>query len=633
MLAPIRAQQCWARKECGVQLAPMLLPDARSSLEREVFWRNDAPKDPRDGQRRNGSAAHNANAEAEGREKGEASGVFCAAGVNGFPATLNSVETASSSSKAHGVGKLFNRALEIHGGKTPSDTAAAPADGAFSSSLAEVSSPVLSSLAALQQTEDGRPSLWGDRATLLRYSLSLEKDRAELESLAFVVNLPADRAEAGEWTSFEAPALSKDEAKAEVRTPRVFAMDCEMVLVANNVSALARITLLDVRAGAVVLDTLVKPATPVVDYITRYSGVDEAMLDGVTTTLRDCQRELKRHIDRETFVVGHSLENDFKACKMLPNCHLLDTAHLFPHPAGLPYKNSLRYLAQRYLQKRIQQGSHDSAEDASTSAELVHLKLQHGPGFGIRARVSVLQLMERAAAPPVETAAMASEGDDQEQKKRDEAHGGTSVFPPSSSSSSSLEVELNLFDDACVLRELIPSGADARNGSRLHAVPVRHDRDAVRKAVRCLQQRERGRQHTTDATPLSYTLTWVQLTETVEPQQQPGDAEGEGQLWEKRQLERVDEVNRRVMQIVCAAPHNSLIVVLAGRTSTAAEGASTGRTRGVCFAFVKDDASPGPPAVWLDVGPEPTVCPAPATAAGAGEHSRTLETPPACRQQ
>ncbi|ESL06232.1 hypothetical protein TRSC58_06096 [Trypanosoma rangeli SC58] len=45
MLAPIRAQQCWARKECGVQLAPMLLPDARSSLEREVFWRNDAPKD------------------------------------------------------------------------------------------------------------------------------------------------------------------------------------------------------------------------------------------------------------------------------------------------------------------------------------------------------------------------------------------------------------------------------------------------------------------------------------------------------------------------------------------------------------------------------------------------------------
>ncbi|KAF5223811.1 hypothetical protein ECC02_002995 [Trypanosoma cruzi] len=613
MLAPVRAQQCWARKECGVQFAPMLLPGARSSLVREIFWRNDAPKAPRDGQRRGCPSLNKTNAE----QKCEKSGNRGVAVVGKLPSATSEAAAAASS----GVGNFFKRALVIHGKATTNDeTSLSPAAAAASS--------VPSNVAEVRRPDDADPSLWDDRATLLRYALSIEKDRAVLGGLGYVLDLPSDCAEAVEWKTFDASQPSTGEGDG-VQPVRVFAMDCEMVLVADNVSALARITLLDVRAGAVVLDTLVKPATKVVDYITRYSGVDEAMLEGVTTTLQDCQRELQRHIDTETFVVGHSLENDFRACKMLPNCYVLDTAHLFPHPAGLPYKNSLRFLAMHYLQKRIQQGSHDSAEDASTSAELAYLKLKHGPEFGIRKRVSILQLIENSA--------MAGGGNTGELGKRDKTPSEHPATPPTDSSSSSLCMELNLFDDACVLRDIIPSGADAKNGSLFHVVPVRHDRDAMRKAVRCLQQRRCEKQHTEDGVPCSYALTWVQLTETVEPRRQDveekeKEEEEEGRSWEQLQLERVDETNRRVMQIIRAAPHNSLIVVLAGGGSKSAEGTLSGNSRGVCFAFVKDDNSPGPPVAWLDAEPQVSVTAASPAGAAVGRGG-TVETPPACQQQ
>ncbi|EKF27048.1 hypothetical protein MOQ_009238 [Trypanosoma cruzi marinkellei] len=469
MLAPVRAQQCWARKECGVQFAPMLPPGARSSLVREIFWRNDAPKSSRDGQRRGCSLLSKTNAE----QKCEKSGERCVA----FAGKLPSASSEAATTASRGVGNFFKCALAIHGKATTSD-------GPSLSSAAVVasSSSVPSNVTAVRWPDDADPSLWDDRETLLQYALSIEKDRAVLGSLGYTLDLPSDSAEATEWKTFGAPQPSTGEGDG-VQPVRVFAMDCEMVLVEDNVSALARITLLDVRAGAVVLDTLVKPAKKVVDYITRYSGVDQAMLEGVTTTLQDCQRELQRQIDTETFVVGHSLENDFRACKMLPNCYVLDTAHLFPHPSGLPCKNSLRFLAMHYMQKKIQQGSHDSAEDASTSAQLVYLKLKHGPEFGVRKRVSILQLMEGAAL-----AGGSTTGELEKQDETPSEHPATSPTIPSSSSSS-LCVKLNLFDDACVLRDIIPSGADARNGSLLYAVPVRHDRDAMRKAVRCLQQR------------------------------------------------------------------------------------------------------------------------------------------------
>lgn len=80
--------------------------------------------------------------------------------------------------------------------------------------------------------------------------------------------------------------------------------------------------------------------------------------------------------------MGHSLENDFMALKLIHN-KILDTSVLFPHTRGSNYKNALKFLVQRYLsQMEFQASEHNSIEDAKMCLELVKLKLQNGPDFG-----------------------------------------------------------------------------------------------------------------------------------------------------------------------------------------------------------------------------------------------------------
>ena len=49
----------------------------------------------------------------------------------------------------------------------------------------------------------------------------------------------------------------------------------------------------------------------------RFSGVTQESLRGVTTTLREVQAVLLSMIHRDTILVGHSLESDLKATKVL----------------------------------------------------------------------------------------------------------------------------------------------------------------------------------------------------------------------------------------------------------------------------------------------------------------------------
>jgi DNA polymerase III epsilon subunit-like protein len=714
MLSPVREARCWARpgrsSGCagGVQYCPLFIPSTRDEMEKDLWWRNDAPRRPGDRGDSGGASAAAAGSSKSYRRPGK---------TDDDGVAVYRVSTPTSA--AQGVGSLFQRALQVH--SEESGTAHHPNNNNSSSSKCTdgISPAAITMSDAFREHQD----LWQDKTLLEQYALKLPKHTSELLELGFTLTPPpppspplsskeaalgdagatrnevmedddeeqegrlkrgsmesADK-DRGVWTSFDDPpaaaAESEHDPTLHPSSPKVFALDCEMVQVESGESALARATLVDVRTGQVVLDRLVKPQLRVVDYLTRFSGIDQSMLDPVTTTLADCQAAMKQLIDTTTFVVGHSLENDFKACRFVPNCYVLDTAWLYPHPAGLPYKNALRFLAQKYLNRRIQQGSHDSAIDAAVSAELVQLKLLHGPSFGIRPRVSVLGLITAAAGDATDDGTHNYNGDyhhlkkDKAEEKEGEAEVATDA-PRGSSAAKEvkpvLDVHVHLFDDVTTLASLLPtiqkaSTAGAASASaalppsqvgRIDTVPVRHDEDAMRKAVRALQRRSKQllseaqqqqqqqcgdvrngavQASTAEVTP-SFGLYWVQLTQNKVDVVLPDRGAAAATPALTSQLERVDngegkqdgaqsdehtegndsnetpqqqqqqhtavqyrvvhDTNRRVLRIIEACPDETLVIVLAGRCSGETGGNHFSRAQGTCFAFIKDSTAAGP---------------------------------------
>ncbi|KAK5127038.1 hypothetical protein LTR85_008397 [Meristemomyces frigidus] len=189
---------------------------------------------------------------------------------------------------------------------------------------------------------------------------------------------------------------------------KVLAMDCEMCItslpgVSPQVFSLTRISVID-WDGNTVMDELVKPANPITDYLTPYSGITATMLDNVTTTLADIQKKLLSLLTPQTILVGHSLNSDLNALQVT-HPFIIDTAFLFPHPRGPPLKSSLKWLAQKYLSREIQKGhgstGHDSIEDAKACLDLVKQKCEKGKTWGTSeaSGESVFKRLSRSIRP------------------------------------------------------------------------------------------------------------------------------------------------------------------------------------------------------------------------------------------
>ncbi|GLD49799.1 RNA exonuclease 1 homolog isoform X1 [Lates japonicus] len=155
----------------------------------------------------------------------------------------------------------------------------------------------------------------------------------------------------------------------------VFALDCEMCYTKQGLE-LTRVTVIDSEMK-VIYDTFVKPKSKVVDYNTRFSGVTEEDLESATITLRDVQAVLLSMFSAESILIGHSLESDLLALKLIHST-VIDTAIVFPHRLGLPYKRALKNLMADHLKRIIQDNveGHDSSEDATACMELMIWKIK-----------------------------------------------------------------------------------------------------------------------------------------------------------------------------------------------------------------------------------------------------------------
>ncbi|KAG8313929.1 nucleic acid binding [Homalodisca vitripennis] len=152
--------------------------------------------------------------------------------------------------------------------------------------------------------------------------------------------------------------------------PDVYALDCEMGFTVRGLELL-KVTVIT-QDGSVKYESLVRPEAEIVDYNTRFSGVKEEDYRGNFKTLREVHSDLTEFIKEDTILIGHGLENDLRALRMV-HSSCVDTAVVFPHRRGLPFHRALRDLVMYVLGRSIQDNpeDHDSTEDARASLDLL----------------------------------------------------------------------------------------------------------------------------------------------------------------------------------------------------------------------------------------------------------------------
>ncbi|KAF5322365.1 hypothetical protein D9619_000791 [Psilocybe cf. subviscida] len=171
----------------------------------------------------------------------------------------------------------------------------------------------------------------------------------------------------------------------------VVAMDCEMIYTTGGLRV-ARVSVVD-GSGKEIFDTLVKmdDDVHVIDFNTRFSGITPEGYATAVDTLSRVRERLHALMDVNTILIGHALDNDLKTLRIIHH-RCIDTALLFPHKAGPPYRRSLKDLVREKLGKMIQTGDategHSSVEDASATLDLVRWYILNKQKSAIQAGVN-----------------------------------------------------------------------------------------------------------------------------------------------------------------------------------------------------------------------------------------------------
>ncbi|PNS16417.1 hypothetical protein CAC42_151 [Sphaceloma murrayae] len=189
------------------------------------------------------------------------------------------------------------------------------------------------------------------------------------------------------------------------RPVKAVTFDCEMGYTVYGLE-LIRLTAVTWPDGGELIDVLVQPKGTILDFNTRFSGVDADDFKQAGTWTSDipplpirghpalpehtkkarlplvpdpesARAILCSYITPETPLLGHALENDMNSVRL---CHptIVDTIALFPHPKGLPIRYGLKQLTLMHLGRDIQTGGaagHDSLEDARATGDLVRVKV------------------------------------------------------------------------------------------------------------------------------------------------------------------------------------------------------------------------------------------------------------------
>ncbi|EPX73163.1 exonuclease Rex3 [Schizosaccharomyces octosporus yFS286] len=152
------------------------------------------------------------------------------------------------------------------------------------------------------------------------------------------------------------------------------ALDCELCYTTLGFE-LVHLTVVD-KEG-ILFNQFIRPKGEVLSLNTRFSGItSKTQLESGITMPVMYERLKQLGITRNTIIIGHGIENDLNAMRLLHE-RVIDTAILYKHERGPPFRYSLKYLTKRYLGKEIQTDTHHSEEDAIAAMDLVIYWIQN----------------------------------------------------------------------------------------------------------------------------------------------------------------------------------------------------------------------------------------------------------------
>ncbi|KAG6553638.1 hypothetical protein Mapa_004552 [Marchantia paleacea] len=162
-------------------------------------------------------------------------------------------------------------------------------------------------------------------------------------------------------------------------SPKLLAMDCEMVLCDDGTSQVVRVCVVD-RDLQTIIDTLVQPSKKVKEYKSHITGVTAEDLKSVTVTQSDIQTQVKGTLSPGSIVIGHSVHNDLRALH-IDHRRVIDTGYLFPiQNRPRIWSPPLRELCKLVLGYDFRDDSkpHVCLEDAKIPMKLVLSCIEHG---------------------------------------------------------------------------------------------------------------------------------------------------------------------------------------------------------------------------------------------------------------
>lgn len=177
--------------------------------------------------------------------------------------------------------------------------------------------------------------------------------------------------------------LTSDNYEEVTSCSPMFGVDCEMCLTSIGKLELTSISVVDENCE-LIYHTLVLPYNEVVNFLTKFSGITPCMLQHVTKRLEDVQQDLRKLLPPNAILVGHSLNNDLSAMKMM-HPYVIDSALAYNLTGQYHLSTSLRVLSKTFLSWDIQtkgEGGHDPTEDALASLKLIQMKLSQDETYG-----------------------------------------------------------------------------------------------------------------------------------------------------------------------------------------------------------------------------------------------------------